>query len=98
MSAKEIGEKLGRGDPAPEAPSPERQRAQAERLLTAWKTPTGLRYWSAVNNSEVGLWYTAASLVFLVFAGCLGLLMRTQLAVPENTFLPADLYNQIFTL
>jgi cytochrome c oxidase subunit I+III len=78
--------------------SPQRRKAQAERLLAAWKTPTGWRYWSAVNNSEVGLWYTAAAFAFFLFAGVLALLMRTQLALPENDFLSAELYNQVFTL
>ncbi|SOD96913.1 cytochrome c oxidase subunit I [Caenispirillum bisanense] len=75
-----------------------RAAAQAERLLTAWKTPTGWRYWSAVNNSEVGLWYTTVAFAFFFFAGILGLLIRAQLAVPGNDFLDADTYNQVFTL
>ena len=50
-------------DPGPLAGphDPERARAQAERLLAAWKTPTGWRYWSTVNNTVVGVWYTAAA-------------------------------------
>ena len=85
-------------EPLPHAPPEAVQRAQQERLLEAWKTPTGWRYWSAVNNSEVGLWYTTIAFVFFLFGGLLALLMRTQLAVPGNTFLSADLYNQVFTL
>src|SRR5688572_25212184 len=84
--------------PLAEAPPEEVQRAQAERLLRAWKIPTGWRYWSAVNNSEVGLWYTAMTFFFLLFGGVLALLMRIQLAVPDNDFLPAELYNQAFTV
>ena len=75
-----------------------RQEAQAERLLEAWATPEGWRYWSAVNNSEVGIWYTATAFAFMLFAGVLALMMRTQLAVPDNDLLSADLYNQAFTL
>ncbi len=74
------------------------RRAQEERLLRAWATPKGWRYWSAVNNSEVGLWYVAASFGFLLFGGLLAVLMRLQLAVPENDFLSAETYNQAFTL
>jgi cytochrome c oxidase subunit I+III len=87
-------------DPEPlrEAPPDELQRAQARRLLTTWETPTGWRYWSAVNNTAVGLWYTATSFFFFVFAGVLALLMRVQLARPENSFLSAELYNQAFTV
>jgi len=85
-------------EPLEHAPPEAVQRAQAERLLQAWKTPEGWRYWSAVNNSEVGLWYTAAAFFFFLFGGVLALLMRIQLAVPGNDFLSAELYNQIFTL
>lgn len=78
--------------------SAEYRRQSAARLLKAWETPRGWRYWSAVNNSEVGMWYTVASFCFFLFGGVLALLMRIQLAVPGNTFLTADQYNQIFTL
>ncbi len=87
-------------DPQPlaQAPPVEIQRAQEERLLQVWKTPTGWRYWSAVNNSQVGLWYTALTFFFMLFGGSLALLMRIQLAVPNNDFLSAELYNQAFTV
>ncbi len=71
---------------------------RAKRLLQAWKAPPGWRYWSAVNNSEVGVWYTLATFTFFLFAGVLALLMRTQLAVPENDFVSPELYNQLFTM
>jgi len=74
------------------------RQAQADRLLTAWRTPTGWRYWSAVNNSEVGAWYTATAFLFMLFAGVLGLLIRAQLLTPDSDFLSAELYNQVFTL
>ena len=88
------------GDVEPLATQPpgELRRAQEERLLRAWRMPRGWRYWSAVNNSEVGLWYTAATFLFLLFGGVLALMMRTQLAVPGNEFLSAELYNQVFTV
>ena len=37
-------------------------------------------------------------MLFFLLAGILGLLMRTQLAVPSNTFLGQETYNQIFTM
>ena len=85
-------------DPLVHAPIESLRRAQEERLLTTWQTPRGWRYWSSVNNSDVGLWYTAMAFVFFLFAGVLALLMRIQLAVPNNTFLSADFYNQAFTV
>ena len=93
---------MNRGDqgPAPlaHAPPPEVQRVQAERLARAWKTPTGWRYWSAVNNTTVGIWYTSVTFLFFLFGGALAVLIRTQLAVPNSDVLSADFYNQVFTL
>src|SRR5687768_2405863 len=74
------------------------QQQQERRLLEAWRIPTGWRYWSAVNNTVVGLWYVAITFLFFLFGGVLALLMRWQLARPDNDFLSADQYNQIFTL
>jgi len=74
------------------------REAQEKRLEAVWETPRGFRYWSAVNNTEVGRWYTATSFIFFLFAGALALLMRAQLAVPDNDLLSAQLYNQAFTL
>ena len=88
----------GDPEPLPETPADEVRRAQEERLMKAWHTPTGWRYWSAVNNSEVGLWYTAATFFFLIFGGVLALLMRLQLSAPGNDVLSAELYNQAFTV
>lgn len=72
--------------------------AQADRLRAVWATPKGWRYWSAVNNSEVGVWYALTALAFMLCAGVLALLMRVQLAVPGNDFLSADRFNQFFTM
>ena len=85
-------------EPLRERPSDEVQRGQQERLAEAWRLPTGWRYWSAVNNSEVGLWYTAATFFFLLFGGVLALMIRVQLAVPDNDAMSAELYNQAFTV
>jgi cytochrome c oxidase subunit I+III len=83
--------------PPPIAPE-EVRRAQEKRLRDVWETPSGWRYWTSVNNTQVGLWYTATAFAFMLFAGVLALLMRTQLAVPDNDFVSADFFNQAFTL
>jgi cytochrome c oxidase subunit I+III len=85
-------------EPLAQEPTSELRRAQEERLFETWKSPRGFRYWSDVNNSVVGVWYTATTFLFFLFAGVLALLMRVQLAVPENDFLSADRYNQVFTV
>ncbi|AFK55735.1 cytochrome c oxidase subunit I [Tistrella mobilis] len=72
--------------------------AQAARLRRVWATPRGWRYWSAVNNTEVGIWYIVTSFGFFLFAGVLALIVRAQLAVPENDLVTPEFYNQAFTL
>ncbi|MGJ7043819.1 cytochrome c oxidase subunit I, partial [Shinella sp. BE166] len=78
--------------------SSEDRTAQEAQLREVWRTPSGWRYWTSVNNTEIGLWYGAAAFVFMLFAGVLALLVRVQLAVPGNDFLSADTFNQAFTL
>lgn len=68
------------------------------RLEAVWKPPRGWRRLAAVNNTVVGLWYIGASLLFLVLGGLLALVMRVQLAVPNNDLVDYDLYNQLFTM
>ncbi|RUM95212.1 cytochrome c oxidase subunit I [Pseudaminobacter arsenicus] len=82
----------------PETASVKGRQAQAERLRAVWDNPSGWRYWTSVNNFQIGLWYGSAAFAFMLFAGVLALLMRMQLALPENNFLSADLFNQAFTL
>ena len=74
------------------------QEAQTRRLRAAWSPPRGWRYWTEVNNTEVGLWYTATSFAFMLFAGVLALIVRAQLAVPDAGLVSATTYNQLFTL
>ena len=85
-------------EPLADAPSEETQRGQEERLFKTWDNPRGWRSWSSVNNTAVGKWYLATAFGFFLFAGVLALLMRIQLAVPNNTFLSANRYNQVFTM
>ncbi|MCL4182944.1 MAG: cbb3-type cytochrome c oxidase subunit I, partial [Burkholderiaceae bacterium] len=83
----------------PALPNPlPRPPGELTRLEAAWKPPRGWRKLASVNNFHVGLLYIGTALLFLLLAGVLGLVMRTQLAVPENTLLSERLYNQVFTM
>ncbi|MFL5742246.1 MAG: cbb3-type cytochrome c oxidase subunit I [Flavisolibacter sp.] len=58
-----------------------------------------LLYWlSTVDHKAIGKLYLVTSLLFFVVGGGEALLMRTQLAIANNHFLPPDAYNQIFTM
>ncbi|MCC6206139.1 MAG: cbb3-type cytochrome c oxidase subunit I, partial [Hyphomicrobiales bacterium] len=82
-----------------DAPKPGPDKAAEEaRLRAVWANPSGWRYWTSVNNTQIGLWYGSAAFGFMLFAGLLGLLIRAQLAVPENDLLSPEMYNQVFTL
>lgn len=76
----------------------ERRQHEEEELRRTWAFSTGWRYVSNVNNQIVGLWYTGASFFFFLFAGVLALIIRAQLAVPNNDLVSAGTYNQLFTL
>jgi cytochrome c oxidase subunit I+III len=75
-----------------------RPEGELEGLEAAWRLPRGWRILSGVNNTVVGYFYIATAVLFFLLAGVLALLMRLQLAVPSNTFLGVESYNQIFTM
>ena len=64
----------------------------------AWARPKGWRSLSSVSHRVIGQRFIVTGLVFFLIAGFLALLVRTQLIVPENTFLDAETYNQVFTM
>jgi cytochrome c oxidase subunit I+III len=78
-------------------PTP-RPAGELDQLKKIWSPPRGWRAITVVNNNYIGALYVGTAFLFFLLAGILALLMRTQLAVPENDFLGHDLYNQIFTM
>ena len=75
-----------------------RPKGELDQLRAVWEVPKKWRILSAVNNTVIGHFYIGTALLFFLLAGVLALLMRTQLAVPSNTFLSQETYNQIFTM
>jgi cytochrome c oxidase subunit I+III len=68
-------------------------------LDRTWRRPPGFVGWlSDVNHKSIGLRFIVTSLVFFALAGVLALLMRVQLARPDNAFLGPDRYDQLFTV
>ena len=64
-----------------------------------WASPTGFPgVLSAVNNQVLGVWFMATAFGFFMIAGVLALVMRVQLAVPDNDVLGPEVYNQYFTM
>jgi cytochrome c oxidase subunit 1 len=76
-----------------------REDEARRNLEESWRRPSGwLGSLTLVTHQAIGLRYIVTAFVFLIAGGILALLMRLQLARPENTFLNPDLYNQVFTM
>src|SRR6185437_12238625 len=71
----------------------------AGRLTRTWEAPGFIRgIFANVDHKQIGIRYIVTSFVFMGEAGAAGLVMRTQLAVPNNTIVSPDHYNEVFTL
>ena len=53
---------------------------------------------TTVDHKKIGLMYIGYALIFLVVAGIEALLMRIQLAVPNNHFVSPETFNRLFTM
>ena len=53
---------------------------------------------TTVDHKKIGLMYIVYALLFLVVAGAQALVMRIQLAVPNNHFVSPQVFNRLFTM
>ena len=61
--------------------------------------PTGIWSWiTTVDHKRIGIMYFITTMFFLGVGGIEALLIRIQLFRPENDFISAQLYNQLFTM
>jgi cytochrome c oxidase subunit I len=73
--------------------------AVQQRLLELWETPKTFYGWfSTVDHKELGKRYIITAMTFLLIGGVEALIMRIQLARPDEAFLGPETYNQIFTM
>jgi cytochrome c oxidase subunit I+III len=80
---------------APAEPTPE----TLEEFKKTWGSPSGfIGMLREVNNIPIAQRYMLTGFAFFALGGVLALLMRIQLGSPENTFLDAETYNQLFTM
>src|SRR5689334_4992672 len=74
------------------------EEAEALALERTWSHRPGFVGWlTATDHKVIGLRFIKTAFGFFILGGILALLMRLQLAVPHNSFLGPDVYNQIFT-
>ena len=53
---------------------------------------------TTVDHKRIGILYGVTALVFALIGGVEAMLIRTQLIVPNNDFLSADIFNAMFTM
>jgi cytochrome c oxidase subunit 1 len=74
-------------------------QARREALERTWADRPGFIGWlTTVDHKRIAHRYVATALVFFMIGGALALLMRIQLAKPENSFMGPDRYNQLFSM
>jgi cytochrome c oxidase subunit 1 len=58
-----------------------------------------LNTWVAtVDHKRLGLMYVVTALLFFVISGSMAVLIRIQLALPNNHFIGPDMFNRLFTM
>ncbi len=68
-------------------------------LLRRPKSTEGFWGWvTTIDHKRIGILYGVTAFIFFLAGGLEALLVRTQLAQPDNHFLKADTYNQLFTM
>jgi cytochrome c oxidase subunit 1/cytochrome c oxidase subunit I+III len=75
------------------------EAAVLESMLSpAQRAHHQLAWLSTVDHKRIGILYMLTALVFFVAGGIEALLIRIQLAVPNNHFVSPDTYNMLFTM
>lgn len=69
-----------------------------DKFNKVWGNPTGWRALTIVNHTTIGLRFMVTGIAFFLFGGLLAMLIRTQLALPGQSMLSPDVYNQVFTM
>jgi len=75
--------------PEPDKPLPDLNISNSQGIL---------QWISSVDHKQIGIMYLWLSVLFLLTGGSEILLMRLQLAVPNNHFIGPEMYNQLFTM
>src|SRR5436190_24231997 len=64
-----------------------------------WAPPSGiLGAGSPISNQELGKLFMITAVIFFFLGGLMAMLMRTQLAVSENSVVGPEVFNRLFTM
>ncbi|HVJ77980.1 MAG TPA: cytochrome c oxidase subunit I [Hyphomicrobium sp.] len=71
----------------------------ARKLDGIWTSGSGVLGWlSSVDHKSIGIRYIVTAFIFLLMGGVEALVMRVQLARPDQHFLTPEQYNEFFTM
>jgi cytochrome c oxidase subunit I len=73
-------------------------RSDAVYPVATWKSGRVARWLVTVDHKRIGIMYIATALVFFCAGGVLAVLMRAQLATPNESFLTKNSYNEVMTI
>ena len=76
----------------------ERTKNLHQNLERIWANLPGWGTLAAVNHTSVGKRFLVTGTVFFLIGGLMAMLIRTQLALPQQSIVPANVYNQLFTM
>ncbi len=69
------------------------------RFAARWDKSKGILGWlTTVDHKKIAMMYLVTTFFFFLVGGVMALLIRIQLAEPQNSFLTPTQYNQIFTM
>ncbi|RIK46567.1 MAG: cytochrome c oxidase subunit I [Chloroflexi bacterium] len=72
---------------------------QARVEAEPFAQPRGLWSWlTTIDHKRIGILYGVTALLFFFIGGIEAMLIRVQLAAPNNDFVSADQFNQLFTM
>ena len=90
-----VPEPVGSGELVPEVVT----NSSALGVMRRPVSSTGWKSWVfTVDHKKIGIMYGVVALFFFLVGGVEALLIRLQLAAPDNTVLDAGTYNQMFTM
>jgi cytochrome c oxidase subunit 1 len=81
---------IGKEEPAGVRPFTLLRRPTVRTGLVAWLT--------TVDHKKIGVMYGFFAIIFFLLGGIEALLIRTQLIVPNNHFVSAHFYSELFTM
>jgi cytochrome c oxidase subunit 1 len=73
-------------------------RVEAPPAAVDWRRGKVTSWLTTTDHKKIGILYIATSLVFFGAGGIMALLMRSQLATPNEHIVSADTYDQLFTI